>query len=391
MNPGPGSRIDIDAEALQHNVTALRDELAPAHMVMVVKADAYGHGVDPIVPIAMDAGIDEFAVFSVHEADQLLDAAPGATVQVMGHVGQQWPWAAAKGVQPWLADIAQWPLAKEAAQQEVANGGQPLRIHVEVETGMHRTGLVPDNALDVLREAQDDPAVEVVGLCTHLAGAEDRRNLARVEGQVARFEAVVKQAEAEGIPIPPCHVASSSAALLHPELRMDVVRVGIASYGLWPTPEVRERFLAQQEDSLGLRRVMTWRSTIMAVQDVAAGECIGYGSSHTTTHDTRVAVVPVGYSDGLTRRLSNAGYLLVHGQRCPIVGPVNMNMVQIDVGHLVSAEPGDDVVLIGAQGDDEIGVHSFAEAQEVVDYEFMARLDKDIPRVAIRPPLAPGN
>ncbi|MGB1585981.1 MAG: alanine racemase [Thermoplasmatota archaeon] len=378
----PGSRIDIDADALSWNLQQLRSEMAPTPLIMVVKANAYGHGVDPIVPLAMDAGQQEFAVFSLDEAKRLLAVAPQARVQVMGHIGWHWEEAARLGVEPWLADIAQWPMAQAAAAKH------GLRIHVEVETGMHRTGLTPENALEVLR----DPAgVEIVGLCTHLAGAEDPRNAERVDAQLAKFDELRNTLIAEGIDVPPCHVASSSAALVRPDLRMDGVRVGIACYGMWPTPDVAHQYQQQSNDPIALRRVMTWRSSVMAIQDVPAGDCVGYGLSACMTQDTSIAVVPVGYGNGLTRNLSNNGFLLVHGRRCPIVGPVNMNMVQIDVSHLESVEPGDEVVLVGAQGEEAIGIHSFSESQEVVNYEFMARLDKDIPRMAMRPPLAPAN
>ncbi len=381
MRPPPGSWIEIDADALTHNVKALQAELAPARMVMVIKADAYGHGVDTVVPIAEAAGVREFAVFSANEASRVRDATTTSRVQVMGHVGD-WAWAAQNRVEPWLNDVAEWPRALAAAEAHVKSGGAPMAIHIEVETGMHRTGLLPDNALTILTEAQQTDAIQVRGLCTHLAGAEDERNLPRIREQMATFAELTDRIKAAGIRVPLCHVASSSAAIAEPQWRLDVVRVGIAAYGMWPTPEVRARYDRNpRAAALQLRRCLTWKSRVLAIQDVPAGDFVGYGTSSQAIRDTRIAVVPVGYGDGLSRSVAHSGGLLVGGQRCPVMGPVNMNMVQLDVGHLDDVQPGDEVVLIGSQGDAEIGVHSFAESQEVVNYELMARLSRDLPRI----------
>lgn len=381
--PPTGSRIEIDAPALRHNLQQLQDVLAPAQMAMVVKADAYGHGVERIIPIAESAGITEFAVFSAHEAWHVEQAATKARIQIMGHMdARSHEWAARHGMEPWVNDIADWEHCLHAANAAKDHG--PLQVHLEVETGMYRTGLVPENVLDAARQAADHDCIEIRGICTHLGGAEDHRNAERIAKQLVIFDDVLDHLRDEGLEPPIKHVASSGAALISPELRMDMVRVGIASYGMWPTPEVRMRYEAMPHAKpLDLRRVMTWRAEVMAIQDVPAGAHVGYGRTYTAPRDTRIAIIPVGYGDGLSRGLSNAGQVLVGGTRCPIVGHVNMNMVQVDVGHLDGVECGDEAVLIGQQGGEEIGIHSFAEGQEVVNYELMSRLSQDIPRVVI--------
>ncbi len=379
--PSAGSRIEIDAQALRHNIRSLKQEFAPSIMAMVVKADAYGHGVENVVPIAEEAGIDEFAVFSAHEAWHVLQANGSSRIQIMGHMDPEaHHWAAEHGLEPWVNDIADWGHCRAAAHA----AGKPLRVHLEVETGMFRTGMIPENVVEVAMEAADDPLIEVRGLCTHLGGAESSSNADRIAKQLEVFHDVSDRLHDAGLEVPVKHVSSSSAALVDPSLRMDLVRVGIASYGMWPTPEVRMRYENRSDGQpLDLRRVMTWRAHVMAIQDVPSGAHVGYGMSYSTTRDTRIAIVPVGYGDGLSRGLSNAGQVLIKGKRCPIVGHVNMNMVQVDVGHVSDVECGDDAVLIGDQGDESIGIHSFAEGQEVVNYELMARLSQDIPRVVI--------
>ncbi len=383
--PAQGTWIEIDQGRLEGNLQALQREFDPARLCFVIKADAYGHGIAAVVPIAEGAGVRDFAVFSAHEAWHALGASDGQSrIQVMGHVEpENMLWVARCGLEPWVNDDADWQATMQGARDAARNRSDclPLRVHVEVETGMHRTGLEPDSAVDVICAAADMDEIEVVGLCTHLAGAEDRRNEARVQAQMEVFESVCDQVRSAGCAVPARHVSSSSAALLDERFRMEMVRSGIAGYGLWPTPEVRAGYRVRDEARpLRLRRAMSWRTRIMAVKHVPEGTFVGYGQAHRTNRDTTLAILPVGYGDGFTRGLSNAGQVLIHGTPCPIVGQVNMNMVQVDVGHLPSAGPGDEVVLIGHQGDEEITVHSFAEGQHLLNYELMARISRDIPR-----------
>jgi len=386
--PRHGTWLEVDAGRLRQNLAALRREFAPARLCFVVKADAYGHGVSAVVPVAEDCGVRDFAVFSAHEAWHALEASDGGSdIQVMGHIEpENMEWVARRGLLPWINDETEWSAVRNAVAAVTDGEGLPLRVHVEVETGMHRTGLEPDAAVGVVCTAADLDEVEVVGLCTHLAGAEDSRNLDRVLAQLEVFRDVRQRIEDAGVHVPLLHVASSSAALVDAGYRLDMVRTGIAGYGLWPTPEVRQRYRPRDpERPLRLRRALSWKTRVMAVKHVPEGAFVGYGQAYATPRDTTIAILPVGYGDGFTRGLSNAGQVLVHGRRCPIVGQVNMNMVQVDVGHVPATRPGDEVVLIGQQGDLELGVHSFAEAQEVINYELMTRLSRDIPRHVIDP------
>lgn len=381
--PGTGSWIEVDAAAIRDNITGLCKEISPSRLCFVVKADAYGHGVETVIPEAEDVGLREFAVFSSHEAWHVLRHSDGGSaIQVMGHSAPDAiAWEAENGIEPWINDEADWQWCLDALRDLT---DVPLRIHLEIETGMHRTGLTPHNAMRIAKAVRDLPNVEVRGVCTHLAGAEDPANHARIARQVAVFHETV-----EALPLPQRplrHISSSSAALLMPECRLDMVRSGIACYGLWPTPEVRARYVPRDpDDPLTLRRALSWKTRVMATEHVAAGEYIGYGLAYRAPRDTTIATLPVGYGDGFSRSLSNAGRVLIGGQPCPIVGQVNMNMVQVDVGHLDNVSPGDVAVLIGEQGGHMIGIHSFSESQTIVNYELMARLSQDIPRQIIDP------
>ncbi len=378
--PAAGSWIEIDAACLESNIVALRRHVAPAELCMVVKGNAYGHGYDAIVPIAEAAGVRRFAVFSAREAHGFLRASDGQSrLMVMGHSAHEnLPWLVQRGLEPWLNDPHDWPVLRE----EIERQQRPTAIHLELETGMNRTGLTPEQALDVARDIHAHPLAQLEGLCTHFAGRESSENDDRIQVQRERFEAVHRALQDERIHVPVRHASSSAAGIMDPQNRYELCRVGIAAYGLWPSLEVYRRMQAQGTD-LVLRNVLQWKSRIVAIKDVPDGEYVGYGRSYEAEGDTRIAVVGVGYADGFARDLSNRGFVLIRGRRASIVGNVGMNMIQVNVGHIDNAAVGDEVVLIGRQGQREISVSSFADFNSIVNYELMARLSHETPRLVV--------
>lgn len=378
--PVPGTWIEINRQALRQNLTALQERFAPAELCMVVKGNAYGHGYDAIVPLAEEAGIRDFAVFSGREAAGFLNASDGrSTLQVMGHVDHRnLPWMVRRNMQPWLNDLDDW----EALVKILDECEQEVRVHIEVETGMNRTGLPPAQAFEIAETIHDDPRLVLEGVCTHLAGAEDGRNKKRIERQRTVFREFLDALEARGIRPNKRHMASSAGALRDPDTHMDMVRVGIAAYGLWPSPEIYRRN-QEQDDPLELRPVLRWRSQVMAVKHVSDGDYVGYGATYQAEGPIKIAVVPVGYADGFARDLSNRGHVLIGGKRCSIIGNVNMNMIQAHVSHVPDLECGQEVILIGSQGDESISVASFSDFNNVVNYELMSRLSWEIPRFIV--------
>ncbi|MGB1696779.1 MAG: alanine racemase [Thermoplasmatota archaeon] len=369
-----GSWIELDASALRHNLSVLREEMAPAALCMVVKANAYGHGYSPMVEMAEAAGQRLFAVFSAREAAGFYRASDGQSrLMVMGYTHDaDVPWLLGRNAEFWVNDPED--VAKFAAHAEATNAVG--RVHLEVETGMNRTGVPLQDAFELAERIHAHPNLELQGVCTHLAGAEDRANLPRLSKQRERFEAFVGQLRDAGLEVE-AHLSSSASAILDEASRYDLVRTGIACYGHWPSTQVRE----QREKKFTLKRVMSWKSVVMSVHDVRDGDMVGYGGSFEAEGDTKVAVVPVGYVDGLARDLSNRGHVLIDGRRASIVGPVNMNMMQVHVSHIPDISPGDEVVLIGNSGNREIGVSSFADFSGSMTYEMMARLSVEIPRI----------
>ncbi len=381
--PASGTFLEIDRTCFEANLEALQKEIAPSKLCMVVKGNAYGHGYHPMIPIAEAAGIRDFAVFSAREAAGFLAASDGQSrLMVMGHSEQHnVPWLLANGVEPWVNDVGGWDEIRMAC-----DAGQAARVHLELETGMHRTGVLPDNAFDIACEVADHDDMVLEGVCTHLAGRESSANDGRVQQQMERFHGFVERLKEAGIEPNVRHMSSSAAALLDPECRLDLCRVGIACYGLWPSAEVRAIREARPNPPV-LRNVMTWKSSILSVQTVPSGDYIGYGTSYQADHDTRVAILGVGYADGFARALSNQGHVLIRGMRAPIVGNVNMNMVQVDITHIESAEVGDEATLIGRQGDHEISVSSFSDFNQIINYELMARISHELPRIVKSPPV----
>jgi alanine racemase len=379
--PAAGSWIEIDASCLEANLERLRKFVAPAELCMVIKANAYGHGYTPIVPLAEAAGQRWFAVFSAREAHGFLQVSDGKSrLMVMGHAAHDnLPWVVENDLEPWINDLEDWPAIRAAAEAQE----RPVRVHLEIETGMHRTGLPPEDAFKVAKEIDAHPLIELEGVCTHFAGRETLDHARRMDRQEAVFTTFVDRLKEVGIVPPVRHIASTAAALMDSERRLDLVRMGIACYGLWPSEEVYQ-VLHERENPPTLRNVLQWKARVVALKDVADGEYVGYGTSYEAEGDTRIAVVGVGYGDGFARSLSNTGHVLIQGRRASIVGTIGMNMIQVRVGHISDVRVGDEVVLIGRQGEREISVASFSDFSSIVNYEMMARLSHEVPRRVVR-------
>jgi alanine racemase len=390
----PPSEILISAGAYRHNLAWLRRELGPnVGLVSVVKANAYGHGIDVMVPLAERLGVRDFAVFSADEARAVRVASDGESrVTIMGYVADEdLDWTVAEGVAFYVFDRERLAAARAAAGRV----SRAARIHLQIETGMNRVGLDQD----ALAEAASAIAgaggrLDVAGVCTHLAGAESVGNYLRIQEQLRRFHERCAFLIDRGLSLGRRHVASSAAALIMPEARLDLVRVGISQYGYWPSQETRMRFMLERTSGEGRRfrdplmRVMTWRSRIMSLKQVAPGDFVGYGISYQATRRQLIAAVPVGYYHGFARSLSNRGHVLVRGRRAAVLGTVNMNMMMVDVSDCPGVARGDEVVLIGRQGKKQISVGSFGDLSGLLNYEILARIPRDLPRRVIEPATA---
>lgn len=383
------SCIELSESALRCNVRFLRRHVGPGvRFCSVIKGNAYGHSIRHFVPLAELCGVRRFAVFSADEALAAITARnAGSAVLIMGAVDDdELAWAVENDVAFFVFDLPRLRAAMATAGQV----GRVARVHLELETGLHRTGLEPrelQQALDLISTSPSELLVE--GVCTHLAGAESASNYPRISRQLEVLHRSCARVRERGLDPGLRHAACSAAALRYPEAVMDMIRVGVAQYGFWPTREVHMEYQLRHQEGSGrravdpLRQVMRWRSRVMSLKEVGAGEYVGYGTTCLTSRATRLAAVPVGYFHGFARTLSNLGHVLVRGRRAPVVGTVNMNMVMIDVTDVEGAARGDEVVLIGRQGEAHVTVASFSDLTQFLNYEVLVRLPGEIPRVVV--------
>ena len=372
----PLSRRCVDLTALGRNIRSLKGLTAPGTAFMaVVKADAYGHGAVPAAREALAAGADHLAVARISEAAALREAGIDGPILLFGEVRpEQAAWLADNRVRASIAS----PEAAKVISRAASAYGVPLKVHLKVDTGMGRLGLViggPEGDIPGTAHAIEKitamEGLEVEGMYTHLARA-DETDLAHARDQVERFAELIKCLEKKGIRPKLCHAANSAGLIGLPESHFDMVRPGIAMYGLWPSGEV-------DRSSVGLSPVMGIRSEIIHIKSVPSGFAVSYGSTHVTPAPTMVATVPVGYADGYSRLLSNRGHMLVKGQKAPIIGRVCMDFTMIDVGHIPGAATGDEVILMGAQGSEAVTADDIAALTRTINYEVTAGLTSRMP------------
>lgn len=378
------SVIEISRLALQNNLQFIKGYLNPdVKLSCVVKGNAYGHGLETYIPLAEASGVDHFSVFSTDEAFRVKQVCnENTTVLIMGYVdNEDVEWAINEGVEFYIFEMDRLNVALKMAEKS----GIKARVHLEVETGMNRTGFDAKSfkqALTLLKKFLESFSFE--GVCTHFAGAESIANYVRVHNQIKKFNQFKKILEKEGLRPRRYHTACSAAAIAYPKTQMDMVRIGILQYGYWPTQETFIHFIHKNgQPRQPLQRILTWKTKVLNVKAIKTGEFIGYGTTYLAQHDKKIATIPLGYSHGFPRSLSNVGRVLVGGKRVGVIGIVNMNILTVDVTSVDGVEKGDEVVVIGRQGELETTVASFSELSAQVNYETLARLPMNIPRVVV--------
>jgi len=373
------THAEIDLSAIAANVALACRLAGPETRVMaVVKADAYGHGAVPVARVALAAGATWLGVAIPEEAVPLRAAGIASRILVLGPVApEQAELVADHDLEQCVCDPAQ----AEALDRAARARGRVLALHLKVDTGMGRVGLRPREVRGVAEKIRALPSVRLAGLMTHFADAEaEEPGFARE--QLARFADAARDLPAVpqgGMPLR--HAANSAALLFLPESRLDLVRPGIMLYGYHPRGP-------RGGPEPPLRPALRLRTAISQIRDVARGESVSYGRTFVAPRDLRVATLPVGYADGCGRLLSNRGQVLIRGQRVPIVGRVCMDMTMVDVSGLPDVRVGDEAVLIGRQGADEITADEVAELQGTISYEILCRIGPRVPRIYLPPPPA---
>ncbi|HEU5082826.1 MAG TPA: alanine racemase [Acidimicrobiales bacterium] len=367
-----GSVADVDLDAVAHNVALLDDLSGEAAVCAVVKADGYGHGAVPVAHAALAAGARWLGVAQIQEARALRSAGIEAPILLLSECDPD-PAALDVALALDVHLVAYRPEFLDAlAERARALGVPSAPVHLKVDTGMRRVGCETHQAVGLARRIVDDPHLRLAGTMTHLAVADEPGNPG-TDVQLGRFEAVLAELAAAGIDPGIRHAANSAGTMLHPRSHLDMVRPGIALYGIPPAPVLAS--------VAPLRPALRWRSAVRFVKPVAAGEGVSYGHHHVFDAPTVVATVPVGYADGFRRRLGLVGgAVLVSGVRCPIVGVVTMDQLVVDVGAVPEVEVGDEVVLLGPQGDDEITATEVALLVDTIGYEITCAISPRVPR-----------
>jgi alanine racemase len=361
---------EIDVDAITLNTRAVAALVAPAQVCAVVKANGYGHGADDAARAALRGGATRLGVALAEEGVALRKAGIEAPVLLLSQ-----PSAAA------MPDVVRYDLtptlysaraigvlAAAAKRRDVT-----VPVHVKVDTGMHRVGADPDRAVELAVQIAQTPGLELEGFYTHLAVSEDMARADVTCAALDRFDAAVEKLTAQGVAPRLLHAANSGGALGHPRSHYDMVRVGIALYGYAPGPDLASR--------VTLLPVMQLKARVTHVQHLGAGEGISYGLRYVTERPTVIATLPLGYADGVPRALAAAGAcVLVNGKRCPIAGTITMDQLMIDCGPDSTVEPGDEVVLLGTQGDETITAEDWAQRLGTISYEVLCGIGPRVPR-----------
>jgi len=375
---------EINLAHIRHNVRTLRRVLGSGpELIAVVKANAYGHGLIEVARTCQAEGVRWFGVAEVAEAVVLQEALdPPCQLLLLGYAeAEELAEAVRRRVHLGVFDEAY----AEQVDQVAAAVGQSARVHLKIDTGLSRQGVLAAEGLPFVRACFNLPHLEVAGLWTHFACA-DSGHPEDVAQPLARFLTLRDALRAQGWPVPFLHAANSAATLFYPPAHLDGVRCGLALYGLWPNPALAPRLEAQ---AIVLFPALSWKSKLVQVKTVPAGSSVSYGASFTTTRPTRLGVVGVGYGDGYDRGLSNVGEILVRGVRCPIRGRVCMKHVVVDLTDLpaeITPRAGEEVTLLGPAGGDCITADELAAHLDTINYEITTRLPPTLPRVFDDPP-----
>ncbi len=362
------SWIEVDLDAIESNVREIRRAIAPTAVCAVVKADGYGHGAAPVARAAIAGGAPLLAVALVSEGVHLREEGIDVPILILS--------------EPMIEEIdtvVEWSLTpfvyrpsfvEAVAARAAESDSVPYPVHLKLDTGMHRVGIAPAGAVDLARQIDGDDRLTLEGIATHLSVAEaDSVFTARQVGALRQFRDLLDE---EGIEVDYVHAANTAGALMHPDARLDFARVGLGVYGLLPSPEAGE--------DVELIPAMRVVSHVSFVQRLPAGARPSYGRVRCLDRPSTVATVPLGYADGVPRRLSAVGgEVLIHGKRYPFAGTVTMDQVLIDIGDDPVAV-GDEVVFIGRQGEEEVTATEWAELLSTISYEIVCQFGPRLPR-----------
>lgn len=369
------TRAEIDLQAFRHNFQNLRNYISPQTRIMaVVKADAYGHGALPCARVAVESGADYLGAGVIEEGIEFRQSGLDTPILILGSI---FPDEAEDLVRHDLATIVcTLPLA-QALAKEAEKQNKTASVHIKVDTGMNRLGVLPENLPELLNQIRNLPNLKIEGVSTHFASADDE-DLSITQAQLKKFQAALACFKQDDRPL--IHCSNTSALFKFPESHFDMVRPGLILYGALPSPSL-QTVLNEKENLSPFQPVMQWKSQIILVKSLAKGQPVSYSGSFTTQRDSLIATLPIGYADGLHRSLSNKMDVLIRGKRAPQIGNICMDMTLIDVTEIQDVQAGDEVVLFGKQEGQTITVDEMASKGGTIPYEILCNVGKRVPRI----------
>ena len=369
-------QANVNLDAIKHNLLEIRKKLKDdTKMMVIVKADAYGHGAVPLAKAIGDSGkIDYYGVAIVEEAVELREAGINKPILILGYTSkEQYDLVVSYEV---AQTVFQYDMAK-ALSEEAIRQGKIAKVHIKIDTGMTRIGYYDtQESIDEIKRIAALDNIEIEGLFSHFARA-DETDKTDSQKQLQRFLTFITMLEQEGIHIPVKHMSNSAGIIEFPSACFNMVRCGIVTYGIYPSDMVHK-------DDIRLIPSMELKTHVIYVKDVEPGVGISYGATFVTDRKTKVATIPVGYADGYSRNLSNHGRVIIHGQYAPILGRICMDQFMVDVTDIKDVQQGDMVTLLGWDGDAYISVEELAEGSHSFSYELVCTIGKRIPRVYCR-------
>lgn len=370
--------VEVDLDRFRRNLGAIRSAIGEGRRILlVVKADAYGHGAVEIAHHAVRAGVSMLGVATLHEGIELRSSGLSAPIVILsptllGEVDEILEHRLTPSVMS--IEFAERLSARCVAHQVLA------RFHVEIDTGMGRTGVADTEAIEFIGHVAHLPNLQLEGVFTHFPDA-DSGDSTGTEEQVRKFEAILRALALRNIEVPVRHAANSAGLLSVPDSYLDMVRPGILAYGFYPTPQVPR--------SVQVEGIMSFKTRVVQLRDVPPGRNVSYGRTYTTSRWTRIGVLPVGYGHGYPWQLSNRGQVLIRGQRAPIIGRVTMDLTMVDATDIDAIALGDEVVLWGEQAGARIGLDEVAGWAQTIPYDLLCSMGKRVVRVFLEKGRAP--
>ena len=372
------SWVEVSKKALIHNIGVFRKSVGKnVKIAAVVKANAYGHGLAEIIPVLKNK-VDVLAVDNIDEALIIRQIDHNATILILGYT------TLANISLPIENDISFVVYNMETLRKIVSlRMEKPAKIHLKIETGLNRQGIIKGDLYNFLKFIKKNgDVIYLEGVSTHFANIEDTLDPAFARKQLAEFKQAFKIIEKAGFKPPLVHSAASAGALLYPETHFSMVRVGFGIYGWWMSIETRVSILAQKRNIV-LKPVLTWKSIVAQIKQIDVGESVGYGQTWFAARKTKIAIIPVGYSDGYDRKLSNIGRVIIDGHYANVVGRVAMNMIMVDVTDIKNVKLEDEVALLGNMDGLKISADEIAKKIGTINYEVVSRINPLLPRIIV--------